>query len=377
MKIIKHPELKFKPMQTVSKTEKRYIITHHPEAKSSSPAQIHAWHLARGWSGAGYHFLIRKDGTVHELRPTLTVGAHCPTRNKDGIGVSWEGNFMEEREMSSAQFKAGVELYRYLMKEYNIPIERVGRHCDYRATNCPGKYFPWKALMSELSGKNKTEIKSEVLTSILGKTGVTKEQVLQYVNQINKDCKISVRLTEWIGYYFKYCEQYKIRAEVAIAQALHETNYLRFGNIVQASQNNFAGLGALDGNEKGQAASFPSAEVGVLAHVQHLVAYATTAYVKNLVDPRFGLVHRGSAPYLEYLAIPKNPRGVGWASDKEYDVKIKKIIHNINGVKVQREHWGAKFIRELQKKGIISEWHDPDAKVTWAEFAAVLSKIVK
>ena len=141
--------------------------------------------------------------------------------------------------------------------------------------------------------------------------------------------------------------------------------------------NNFAGLGALDGNSKGQAARFKTAREGVLAQVQHLVAYATTVYVENIVDPRFGLVNRGSAPYLEYLSIPKNPRGVGWASDRDYAVKIKTIIHKINGTKVQKQHWGAKFIKKLQEENVITEWHDPDSPVTWAEFAAVLSKVKK
>lgn len=377
MKIIEHPELKFRPMNYVKKEEKKYIVTHHPEAKKYSPAQIHNQHLGQNWSGAGYNFYIRKDGTVHRLRPTLAVGCHCPGHNRDGIGVCWEGNYQIETVMPHVQFQAGVELYKYLMKEYSIPLGKVIRHCDARPTNCPGKNFPWKSLISALSGQKKTEIPSEVLTPICGKIGVTKEQVIQHINGINKDCKIGCKLSEWVDFYFEFCGKYNIKAEIAIAQALFETNYLRFGNIVQPHQNNYAGLGALDKNAKGQAASFASPGEGVMAHVQHLVAYATTAYVESIVDPRFGLVNRGSAPYLEYLSIPRNPRGVGWASDKDYAIKIKSIIHKINGTKVQKEHWGTPFIKELQNKEIISEWHDPDSTVTWAELSAVLAKVGK
>ncbi len=386
MKIIKHPELKFKPMQKVEKSEKRYIVTHHPEAKVSSPAQIHAWHLSRGWSGAGYHFLIRKDGTVHELRPTLTVGAHCPTRNKDGIGVCWEGNWHVETQMPKVQFNAGVELYKYLMKEYNILLKQVIRHCDARPTNCPGKNFPWRSLIVALkeSGnggeiKGQQQKKTEVLTSICGITGITKEQAITHINSVNSDCKISCSLYDLVEYYFDYCKKYSIKTEIAIAQMLLETNYLRFGGIVQAGQNNFAGIGALDGNGKGQAATFKTAKIGVLAQIQHLFAYASVNPIsaRGIVDPRFGLVVRGSAPYVEYLSIPHNPSGGGWASDKDYAIKIKAITHKIDAVKIQKEHWGAKYVKELQKRNLLSEWHNPDDKVTWAELGVIVSKLMQ
>ena len=48
-----------------------------------------------------------------------------------------------------------------------------------------------------------------------------------------------------------------VRGDVAFAQSLHETGYFRYGGIVQPSQNNYAGIGALNGNGKGQAATFP------------------------------------------------------------------------------------------------------------------------
>lgn len=377
MNIIKHPELKFRPMKYVKKEEKKWIVTHHPEAVRYSPEQIHKQHLNQNWAGAGYHFYIRKDGSIHELRPVLAVGTHCPGHNRDGIGVSFEGNYHIEKVMPSVQFQSGVELYRYLIKDFGITMNHIIRHCDARPSNCPGKYFPWRALLSAISGKEKTDFRSEILTSIVGETGITREQVMQHISKVNKDCKITCKLSNWIDYYFEYCNKYQIKTEIAISQALHETNYLRFGNIVLPEQNNFAGLGALDGNKKGQAANFKTAREGVLAQVQHLVAYASTVYVENIVDPRFGLVNRGSAPYLEYLSIPRNPRGVGWASDKDYASKIKNIIHKINGIKVQSEHWGAKFIKEIQEKNVISEWHDPDEKVTWAEMAVILSKYLK
>lgn len=379
MKIIEHPEMVFVGMKYVSKNEKRYIVTHHPEAIKYSPRQIHAQHTAQKWGGAGYHFYIRKDGSVHRLRPTLAVGAHCPKKNKDGIGVSWEGNWHVEKEMSKVQFEAGVELYRYLMKEYNIPIDRIGKHGDFRATNCPGKYFPWANLLQRLKGQKAEEPvqKTKSLTLIQGQTGITREQAIIHINAVNNDCKINCKLSELIDYYFLHCAAYNIRAEIAIAQMLLETSYLRFGGIVQPHQNNFAGIGALDGNKEGNAASFKSVSEGVLAQIQHLYAYSSVGAVpgREIVDPRFGLVQRGSAPYVEYLSIPRNPAGTGWASDKYYAEKIKNITHKIDAVKVQREHWGAGYVKKLQERGLISEFHNPDEKISWAELGVILERL--
>jgi hypothetical protein len=79
--------------------------------------------------------------------------------------------------------------------------------------------------------------------------------------------------------------------------AMHETDYLRFTGGVHPKQNNFCGLGATGPDNPG--ASFETPREGVLAHLQHLYAYASTKPLLDeypLVDPRFNLVTRGSAP---------------------------------------------------------------------------------
>ena len=47
-----------------------------------------------------------------------------------------------------------------------------------------------------------------------------------------------------------------MRGDVAFAQSLHETGFFKYGGIVLPTQNNYAGIGALNGNTKGQAAPF-------------------------------------------------------------------------------------------------------------------------
>lgn len=130
--------LQFKEMSTRKTTER--IILHHAAATNCSAEDIHRWHLGNGWSGIGYHFLVRKDGSIYRGRPEEKVGAHAYGSNHNSIGICFEGNFMEE-DMPAEQIKAGQELVAYLKNKYNITT--VKRHKDVCSTNCPGDKFPF------------------------------------------------------------------------------------------------------------------------------------------------------------------------------------------------------------------------------------------
>lgn len=130
--------LQFKNMNTRTSTER--IILHHADAKTCSAEDIHRWHLTNGWAGAGYHFLVRKDGTIYRLRPEEKVGAHAYGSNYNSLGVCFEGNFIEE-DMPTEQIKAGQKLVTYLKNKYNITT--VQAHRDVCATSCPGNKFPF------------------------------------------------------------------------------------------------------------------------------------------------------------------------------------------------------------------------------------------
>lgn len=119
------------------------IILHHAASIKCTAQQIHRWHIANGWVGIGYHFLVRKDGSVYRGRPEDTVGAHAGNNNYDSIGICFEGNFMTEK-MGDAQRKAGQELVQYLKDKYGI--SKVQKHSDVNATGCPGKNFPFQEI---------------------------------------------------------------------------------------------------------------------------------------------------------------------------------------------------------------------------------------
>ena len=143
--------LQFKDMSTRKATQR--IILHHADAKNCSAEDIHRWHLNNGWSGAGYHFLVRKDGTIYRLRPEDKVGAHAYGANYNSLGICFEGDYMQE-DMPEAQKEAGKELVAYLKNKYKIST--VQKHKDVCVTSCPGDKFPFDEIA-------KSEISNEII----------------------------------------------------------------------------------------------------------------------------------------------------------------------------------------------------------------------
>ena len=103
------------------------------------------------------------------------------------------------------------------------------------------------------------------------------------------DPAISVSPRELVAYYYEEGAREGIRPDVAFAQALKETGFFRYGGTVTPDQNNYCGLGTTSTEIKG--AYFATSQIGVRAHIQHLLAYASTRRpVRPVVDPRYNLV---------------------------------------------------------------------------------------
>lgn len=134
-------EKTFKWATGLSKRKKtEVIILHHADADKCSVEDIHSWHLQRTWSGIGYHFLVRKDGSVYRGRPEDAVGAHTTGNNINSIGICFEGKY-NTQTMPESQIKAGQELISYLKNKYGIT--QIKKHKDFMATDCPGDKFPF------------------------------------------------------------------------------------------------------------------------------------------------------------------------------------------------------------------------------------------
>ena len=173
----------------------------------------------------------------------------------------------------------------------------------------------------------------ELYTNIMGNSQTSVSQMMAYYNANasyptfygNSDAP---NLQQFCQIYLEECATEGVRAEVAFAQAMKETNFLRYTGDVKIEQYNFAGLGATGNGNSGN--SFRSVREGIRAQVQHLKAYASTESLKNpCVDPRFQYVTRGTAPYVEWLGINENPYGLGWATDKNYGYNLKERIRTL------------------------------------------------
>lgn len=183
-------------------------------------------------------------------------------------------------------------------------------------------------------------------TAIMGSAQATAAQMARFCRSGNPEPKLTGCSLEQLAEMF--LEEGKaegIRGDVAFAQSIVETGFFKYGGIVTPDMNNYAGIGALNGNAQGNAATFPNPRTGVRAQIQHLKAYATTdvaALVNDCVDPRFSLVARGSAPFVEWLGAGDNPNGKGWAvPGKGYGAKIIDILGKILATEAPQELPGA------------------------------------
>ena len=176
--------LQFKEMETRKSTQR--IILHHAAAQNCSAEDIHRWHLNNGWSGAGYHFLVRKDGKVYRLRPEDKVGAHAYGSNNNSLGICFEGNYMEE-DMPEAQKEAGKELVAYLKNKYKIST--VQKHKDVCVTSCPGDKFPFDQIANETGESKPSKEKGKIAiiqTSLNEKYGLNISVDNIYGNETKK-----------------------------------------------------------------------------------------------------------------------------------------------------------------------------------------------
>ena len=131
------------------------VVVHHtgnPNDDDLSAEQIHWSHLAQGWSGIGYHFVVRKDGTIEEGRPEWAIGSHAYGENSHSIGIHVCGNF-ELAEPTPAQIESTSYLIGWLCDKYGlVPTEEtVKGHRDLMATACPGENL--YRMMQILRGK--------------------------------------------------------------------------------------------------------------------------------------------------------------------------------------------------------------------------------
>lgn len=142
--------------------ENKYIVIHYVGAVST--AKNNADYYAREKLNASAHYFVDENSIWQSVEDN-NVAWHCGTsgvykhpdcRNLNSIGVEMcvkkDANgtwYFEKNTITNT-----VELVKYLMDKYNIPIDRVIRHYDVTGKNCPAPFVDkikeWELFKSQL-----------------------------------------------------------------------------------------------------------------------------------------------------------------------------------------------------------------------------------
>lgn len=135
-----------------------FIVIHHTGGAAGddfSAKEIHRIHIvSNSWAGCGYHYIIRRDGTIEIGRPEWAIGSHAYGFNSQSIGIHICGNFeFDEEYPTSKQVESVSMLIAELCAKYNLPITReyVLGHYQLNSTACPGKNVI--AILDDIVGK--------------------------------------------------------------------------------------------------------------------------------------------------------------------------------------------------------------------------------
>ena len=111
-----------------------------PEGKDFTVSQIKQWHLQRGFSDIGYHYIIYRDGTINKGRNEDQQGAHCQGHNKTSIGICYVGGVKTDGKTpkdtrTSQQKQSLLSLIKELKLRY--PNAKVYPHYKFANKACP------------------------------------------------------------------------------------------------------------------------------------------------------------------------------------------------------------------------------------------------
>lgn len=341
-----------------------------PQPKAS--VFINSWNKASYNNACVHAFIDGNDGTVYQTLPWNYRGWHCAS-GKNGSGnnthigvemcepacIKYTGGSSftcsdkaTAKAVAKRTYQSAVELFAMLCKKYNLNPTADGviiSHSEgYKrgiASNHGDPEHLWRGLgLSYTMAGFRNDVKKAIEgttsfntegTAIMGGTVATTKQMQDYIKKVNPNVAQSV--IDMIPLYLSEGKTEGVRGDIAFAQSCLETGNFGFSqSAVTLDQNNFAGMGVTQNGMKGL--SFETPQLGIRCQIQHLKAYASTDALKNEnIDPRFKYVTRGSAPYVEWLGIQENPKGVGWAAGAGYGEKILSILSKITGTSVSAE----------------------------------------
>jgi hypothetical protein len=128
-----------------------HVTLHHtgdaqPLRPQDDPAAklrgLQSWGAAeRNWWDVPYHYLLDLDGRIFEGRDWHFMGETNTAYDPGGhFLISMIGNY-ERQEASPTQLAAIADLMAWAVREFDVPLDRIGGHYNYASTGCPGQHL--------------------------------------------------------------------------------------------------------------------------------------------------------------------------------------------------------------------------------------------
>ena len=293
------------------------------KASSTTPSASNSSNNPNVYNGTDYSAVYNFDFYINKYPDVKAVYGN----NKAAVLWHFVNCGMKEGRQASLDFNLGFYKNRYADLRNAYGSNNKAYYIHYISFGKKeGRQAAEKQATPTATVNNTSLTTSANLTPIMGTSKTNVAQMVRYFNANapypafykNSDAPT---IQAFCQIYYEEAAAEGVRAEVAFAQAMKETGFLRFGGSVSITQYNFAGLGATGDGVSGN--GFGSVRNGVRAQIQHLKAYGSTAPLnKTCVDVRFQYVKRGTCPCVENLGINEDPVGIGWATAKNYGYSV-------------------------------------------------------
>ena len=120
-----------------------FIIIHCSAVRPgqrSSALDIDCWHRSQGYQSIGYHFVVRRDGTIETGRKLEEIGAHCKGHNRHSIGICYEGGLNANGQPADTRTSKQMKSLRQLVERMHTYFPKaliVGHHDLNHTKACP------------------------------------------------------------------------------------------------------------------------------------------------------------------------------------------------------------------------------------------------
>jgi len=180
--------------------------------------------------------------------------------------------------------------------------------------------------------KKEQPVQNQNEVAILGRAEVAQAKMVEYIKKRNPNPKLNCTVEDLVRFYYEEGQIEEVRADLALCQAIKETGCFSYGGDVVPEQNNYCGLGTTGNGVKGN--YFSSPREGVRAHVQHLLAYASTRPPRQvLVDTRYMLLKEKRPDIFGEVTTWAGLNGKWAVPGKTYGQDILTMLDSIKSMK--------------------------------------------